>query len=81
MAYQGIENFRPFSDKILSSSYEDGRLLSRFLNQERITREIYRNYEILDFQRYRVIKRPGKIASYWQMSKDERVFLFLINKN
>lgn len=82
MSYSQTRYWRRFSDKIVAISNTDGLILHDFIQQSRINKTIFNNYEILDFQRYRIIRKPSKIADFiFATTPAKQRFRFLINKN
>lgn len=81
MSYPRIRYWRRFSDKIISVSNKDGAVLQRFLQMSRLNDSIFDSYEILDYQRYRIVRKRGKIADFFQLPSNEQRFQFLVSKN
>lgn len=81
MSDSRIRYWRRFSDRIISVSVRDGVVLRDFILQGRRNKSIFKNYEILDFQRYKIIKKPGKIADFILTGQEEQRFRFLVGRN
>lgn len=81
MADSKIKYFKKFSDKIIAVSYRDGAALHYFLRKKRLDKSIFDSYEILDFQRYRIIHKRAKVADFIHAELNEQIFKFLVNKN
>ena len=65
---------------IIAADVASGVFLSQFLRRLRVTRSFAGAMEIIDLQRYKVIKKPAKVLSAIQELKNES-FVFLIGKN
>lgn len=81
MSDSRIRYWRRFSDRIISVSARDGAILRDFIRHSRSNKSIFKNYEILDFQRYKVIKKTSRIADFILTGQEEQRFRFLVGKN
>lgn len=81
MSDSRIRYWRRFSSRIISVSSQDGVILRDFILRIRSDKSIFQNYEILDFQRYKVIKKTSKIVDFILSGKEEQRFRFLVGKN
>lgn len=81
MAAQNIKYWYNFAQNIICINYLDAVILEDFLSQGKTSGDIFDSFEILDFQRYRKIRKRRIIASFHQLTPSEGRFLFLVNKN
>lgn len=65
---------------IIASDVASGVFLAHFLRQVRITRDYINSLEIVDLQRYRMIRKPAKVLAAIGLSQ-ESSFVFVISKN
>jgi len=73
--------WRYYPQSILSLSREDAAYLNLFLIRMRHTRHYINLLEIIDLQRYRLIRKTNVIQRLLSMEFDKQKFLFLFNKN
>ena len=70
-----------YPQSILSLSREDAAYLNLFLIKMRRARHYINLLEIIDLQRYRLIRKTNIIQRMLSMDFDKQKFLFLFNKN
>jgi hypothetical protein len=65
---------------IIAADVASGVFLAQFLRRLRMTRDYVHSMEIIDLQRYKVIKKPSRVKAAINDLKSES-FVFLISKN
>ena len=65
---------------IIAADLASGVFLAHFMRRLRITRKFIDPLEVIDLQRYRIIKKPAKINAILNDLQDES-FVFVIGKN
>ena len=65
---------------IIAADLASGVFLAHFLRQLRITRDYINSLEIIDLQRYRVMRTPAKVRRSIS-DAHESSFIFVISKN
>lgn len=76
-----IRAWRHFHNDILSVNRTDADLLEIFLSRTRISKAYLNAMEIVDLQKYRLVKQRNKVACLLQLPSADRVFLFPVNLN
>lgn len=76
-----IKYWRYFDKDILSGTREDAIRLEAFLNRVRVSRTHLDTMEIIDLQKYRLVRQPHKIAALLRLAPAEQAFLFPVNLN
>ena len=70
-----------FHHDILASYEEDATMLYVFLKMQQINRTDIESFEVIDVQRYRLIKKKHKVAEILKRHSSEMCFIFPVNKN
>ena len=70
-----------YPQSILALSKEEALQLKQFLTKVRHTKQYINLMEIIDLQRYRLIRKTNLIQRLLSMDFDKQKFLFLFNKN
>lgn len=70
-----------FPGPVIARDRREALYLVYFLSQVRSGRCHLPATEIIDLQRYRIIRNKGKVASLLRLPERERIFLFPIIKN
>lgn len=75
------KTWKYYPQSILALSREDALYLNHFLIKVRHTKHYINLMEIIDLQRYRLIRKTNIIQRILNMDFDKQKFLFLFNKN
>jgi len=70
-----------YPKSVLALSHDEALYLSQFLSKIRHTRHYISLMEIIDLQRYRLIRKKNMIQRMLAMDFDRQKFLFIFNKN
>ncbi|KAA5536623.1 hypothetical protein F0919_02840 [Taibaiella lutea] len=70
-----------YPKSVLALSHEEALYLNEFLLKVRHTKYYINLMEIIDLQRYRLIRKRNIIQRMLTMDFDKQKFLFLFNKN
>lgn len=70
-----------YPKSVLALSHDEALYLSHFLAKVRHTKHYINLIEIIDLQRYRLIRKKNIIQRILNMDFDRQKFLFLFNKN
>lgn len=65
---------------IIAADVASGVFLAQFMRRLRITRKFIDPLEVIDLQRYRIIKKPAKVSAILNDIHNES-FVFVIGKN
>lgn len=70
-----------YVNDIIASDVASAVFLSSFLRHQRLYKLYIPNFEIMDLQRYKVLRRPAKVRNALKSIADEVPFIFLTGKN
>jgi hypothetical protein len=70
-----------YPKSVLALSHEEALYLNEFLSKVRHTKYYISLMEIIDLQRYRLIRKKNIIQRMLTMDFDKQKFLFVLNKN
>jgi hypothetical protein len=73
--------WKQYPQNIAAISNREALYLLHYMAYVEITKGYLNVTEILDVQRYRVIRKKNKISKALSLTEKERLFLFPVNKN
>jgi len=81
MYFKKEKYWQNFPHDIIAENPEDAAFLYTFLKNAQISQMDLDTFEILDIQKYRLIKKRHKIAAMLKFHPSEMSFIFPVNKN
>lgn len=75
------KTWKYYPQNILALSREEAMYLRQFLSKVNYTKHYLSLMEIIDLQRYRLIRKRNVILRMLSMDIDKQKFLFPLNKN
>ncbi|MCD6064065.1 MAG: hypothetical protein K0R82_1976 [Flavipsychrobacter sp.] len=69
-----------YTHNVMAADAIDAHLLVKYLNQVTLQRLFLSTVEVIDLQRYKILKQPGKIHNAFQ-SRIHLPFIFIAAKN
>lgn len=81
MLDKSIQNWHHFPGGIMARTARDADYIYQYLTLVRYSRSYLKSMEIHDFQRYKVVRKAGKVFAALQLTADEREFIFPFHLN
>lgn len=73
--------WKQYPQQITAVNYKEAMYLLHYISYVRITKCHLALTEIIDLQRYRLVRKRHQIGRLLSLPERERQFLFLVNKN
>lgn len=81
MYFKKEKYWKCFGEDTLAVYHGDAQFLRRFLKQATLSKSYLKSYEVVDVQKYRLVKSQRKVAALLKLKPAEQYFIFPVNLN
>ena len=81
MADSKTKQWVHYSNDILALTEQNGVQLELFIYRSRLDNSIFKSFQLLDYNRYRIISKASKIAAFMRSHSEDMRFKFLYCNN